>query len=298
MPSAPPISPSDYYDAYPELAHRTGDIWIDLPTLGVLPISFLPGIVITPACDLQNHKVETLTYLPIVPVKQAFALRGFLPEVVRALDGQLTVIGLEGIAGSAFDRYVPLAPDMLQRVRERILEKSREKRSQKELIAIERAQAGVAILSKAHGRDVTSPTGNELRTLFGDTKFADVAQRIVTNAHRGDVHFLPTDLQPEDWTTISVPSIALFRYPLSAPIELFEAAQDTSIADWDAEVARLSNCMPCAESFRPKRPMKRLTLKPRFTADLVTRYVSMHVRLGAPDFTDDTVQAYALRIVE
>jgi len=66
----PKVGVRDYYELDPPLEHAPGDIWSDLPTFGVLPADRTAGLVITPACDLSNRKVETITYLPVITVRQ------------------------------------------------------------------------------------------------------------------------------------------------------------------------------------------------------------------------------------
>ena len=56
-------------------------------THGLLKESHLPGVVITPACDLANDKVETISYLPIIPIRNYLATTSFLPEIKNAMLG-------------------------------------------------------------------------------------------------------------------------------------------------------------------------------------------------------------------
>jgi hypothetical protein len=42
--------------------------------------------------------------------------------------------------------------------------------------------------------------------------------------------------------------------------------------------------------------MKRATLKQRFVADLLTRFVGVYIRLGSPDFTSETIDRYLMDI--
>jgi hypothetical protein len=298
MPQALPVGAKDYYEFFPTVSHRAGDIWSDLPTLGMLSISHAPGLVITPACDLQNNKVESITYLPIVSIRQAFCLRGFFPEVRRVLDAQLSALGLQRVS-EVVARYVPLEPGTIDQITEKIAEvSSKLKPDSKQRENVKRALIGIKIIRFAYGSSVSVPTGADLCTFLGDKQFSEIMGRIVTNGYKSDVHFLPPDLQQPEWSVIPDPSLVLFRFPLSAPIEIFDNAEDTQLTDWMAEVSRLSVCAPGAEAFRAKRPMKRQTLRPRFLADLITRYVSMHVRLGAPDFTDDGIEKYIQQVKE
>lgn len=296
MAIALPIRPADYYDFFPDLDHRCGDIWADLPSFGMLSIQYVSGLVVTPACDLQNNKVESITYLPIVPVRRAFTQRGLLPELVRTVDTQLAILGLDQLVDVS-EKFVPIEPQVLDRLHKQVTEKVRSASKQKDKEAAKRALLGLDMMKDAYGHEKPMPVGESLRKLYGSA-FDKIAEKIVTNSYRVDCHFLPNDLQPKEWTCVTEPSLVLFRSPFSVPIEIFDRAQDISRADWNAEVSRLVRCIPGTEQFRARRPMKRQTVKPRFLADLVTRYVSMHVRLGSPDFTDEAVKSHVGQIIE
>ena len=297
MAQSPPINASDYYEFFPSPEHRVGDIWADLPTFGMFGIEHVTGIVITPACDLQNCKAETITYLPIVSVRQAFVLRGFLPVVIRAINGQAQVLGIDGLDDND-GPFILMEATQIDALVTRIKEKARGRKvSEKEKAAAERAMAGVSILRNGYGLSVTAASATELRTLFGTSNCEAIVERLVTNSYRADMHFLPSDGQRPEWSAIPEPSVALFRYVFSAPIEIFDCAQDLSRAEWGYEIRRMSSCTVGVASFGARRPMKRQTLKSRFAADLLTRYVAMHVRLGAPDFTDASIKAYVADVV-
>ena len=300
MALSPPINASDYYEFFPRPEHQVGDIWADLPTFGMFGIKHVTGIIITPACDLQNCKTDTITYLPIVSVRQAFVLRGFFPAVIKAINGQAQVLGIDGLDDSDVP-FIPMEAPHIDALVARVIEKVEKGRdgkvSEKEKAAAERVMAGVSVLRKGYGLSVTAASGTELRILFGAPNFDAIVERLVMNSFRTDMHFLPSDSQRPEWSAIPEPSVALFRYVFSAPIEIFDCAQDLSRAEWEHEVMRMSSCIAGAASFGARRPMKRQTLKPRFAADLLTRYVAMHVRLGAPDFTDASIRAYVSDIV-
>lgn len=297
MAQSPPINASDYYEFFPQPEHQVGDIWVDLPTFGMFGIEHVPGIVITPACDLQNCKSETITYLPIVSIRQAFVLRGFLPAVVKAINGQAQVLGIDGLDDSD-GPFILMGATQIDALDARIKEKARGRKvSKKDKAAAERAMAGVSILRKGYGPSVTAASGTELGTLFGASNFEAIVQRLVTISYKADMHFLPSDGQRPEWSAIPEPSVALFRYVFSAPIEIFDCAQDLSRPGWVDEIRRMSSCTIGAAAFGARRPMKRQTLKSRFAADLLTRYVAMHVRLGAPDFTDTSIRAYVAEVL-
>lgn len=295
MAQSPPISASDYYDFFPPPEHRVGDIWVDLPTFGMFGVAYVTGIVITPACDLQNCKAETITYLPIVSIRQAFVLRGLLPTVTKAINGQVQILGIEGVDDSAGPFVLPdkaAVDGLVARIEDKV---KGGRVGERERLAVARAMAGVAILKKSYGPSIGSASGEELQNLFGSN--TDSIERLLRNS-RADMHFLPKDKQRSEWAAIREPSVALFRYVFSAPIEVFDVAQDTSRLDWEREVSLIAANLGGASAFAGRRPMKRQTLKPRFAADLLTRYVAMHVRLGAPDFTDASIDSYVADVME
>lgn len=299
MPRQLGIRVRDYYDLTPGPDNTSGDIWSDLPTFGLLGTNTLPGIVVTPACDLSNRKVETITYLPIIPVRAYFTTPAYLPEILREIDGQLQVAQLSALSSllETHNRFFPPSVDDLN-----VLESelgnvlTRSSTSSKIKSAISRAQAGLRVLRQSTSPEVVEAPMGDLKTLLGDKNFTITLQRIITNSYRLDIHFLPSDEQEIDWSGVYKPSVVLFRYAFSAPVEIFECAQDISLADWMAAMRRLSTFVPGASSFAATRPIKRISVKPRFLADLLTRYVSMHVRLGSPDFSTQTVSEYIQNI--
>jgi hypothetical protein len=230
-------------------------------------------------------------------VRQAFSLRGFSPTVIKTINGVAQALGIDGLDDGE-GPFSVRETTQLDAFVERIKERSRSPgMGAKERVAAERALAGISVLRKGHGASVREPSGTELTTLFGLSNFVQTVQRLVTNSHRADMHFLPSDGQRTEWSAIPEPSVALFRYVFSAPIGIFDCAQDVSRPDWAHETRRISSTTTGVSSFAARRPMKRQTMRPRFAADLLTRYVAMHVRLGAPDFTDASIDAYVADVV-
>ena len=79
-----------YYDTFPAGPFQTGDIWSNIPSNGLLEASVTFGLLITPACDLQNRKSDTLAFMPIVSVREAmklrFMIRKFSSELKQDID--------------------------------------------------------------------------------------------------------------------------------------------------------------------------------------------------------------------
>ncbi len=167
-----------------------------------------------------------------------------------------------------------------------------------ETAAAARADAGllvaIGLLEGAEPRTLML----KLKLLLGERQFSDVARRLVTNAHRSDVHFLPADEQPPAWSVIREPSVALFRYPLSVPIDVLDLAGTASEAAWPTEIMRMRPLYPCVDALAVARPIKVLRIRPRFLSDLLTRFTGLYGRIGSPDFADGTIDQYVAQIGE
>lgn len=291
-----PIGPSDYYELYPSGDHQSGDVWSDLPTHGVLGTPRLPCVVITPACDLVNRKVESLTYLPILSVSAYLGSRSHLPEILRATNGQLEASGLRW--GSIDHRGDSLPGlEILSSMRDALSSRRAQTHlNAREETAAIRAEAGltaaVGLYTGSEGKALVP----QLKVLFGEREFTATARRLVTNAHRADVHFLPGDDQRAEWSVIREPSVALFRYPLSIPIDILDLAQAVGEPAWPVEAARLRSLYPCVDALMLARPLKSLRIRPRFLSDLLTRFTGLYGRIGSPDFGDGTINRYVTEI--
>jgi hypothetical protein len=136
------------------------------------------------------------------------------------------------------------------------------------------------------------------RALLGSKAFDDMLTRLIRNSYRPDIHFLPHDGQPREWSGIPEHSVAMFRYPITIPIELLDRSQLVKPEQWEAEASRLVSVFPCSRACAGRRPMKRVRLRPRFFSDLLSRYIAIYARVGAPDFTAETVETYTRTIME
>jgi hypothetical protein len=290
------ISAESYYDSNPGLAHASGDIWSDFPTHGILGQEIVSAMVVSPACDLAQGKVDVITYLPILPLRAYFSSTAALPDVRRAIDGQLAVANLKGLLDLPAIYTIPPV-SMLDSAESLLSEhESSGRLGQKERAALLRVAAGLKILREIARPGLSEVAVPDLSLLFGDKEWANMKSRMVTNSYRTDVHFLPADGQRPEWTGVAKHSLVLFRYPLTAPLEIIDAAQDLSLADWPQWCRQTAERVPCAERFGRVRPMKRLTLREEFISDLLTRFVALFVRLGSPDFSADTILQYSKEI--
>jgi hypothetical protein len=290
-----PVGAADYYDFLPGGDHQPGDIWCDLPTFGVLARKNVVGLVVTPACDLSNRKVETVTYVPVIPVVDFLTSLSMLPEVKRAIEGQLQAGGIGGLfeLPPAFERADAASISAaISVVSER---QSAANVSGKEKTALTRAAAGLRLLGALCEGCFGNTSIEDLRLLLGEKAHEEIARRLITNSYRSDLHFLPNDEQRPNWSGVPLHSVALFRYPITLPLEIVDAAQVTSGAQWPEMVSQLAKVHPCANECGV-RPMRRLRLRPRFANDLLTRFTAMLNRLGSPDFSPGTVAKFVSEI--
>lgn len=250
------------------------------------------GIVITPPCDLAQGKVETITYLPIVSLGSYFSTSAFLPVVMRELRGQLTLLQIDDLPISNGRFSLPPMEAMI-RVEMKLQEiKSGQKTGAKEKASACKATACLEILKNIYDGELSECGAQTVCDALGSKYAKNLYENLIKNSHAIDLHFLPKDGQPTEWSAIEYHSLVLFRYPITAPVELFDEAQEVGTRDWHSAVARVAKKVPAAAAFAETRPMKRALLKSGFFADLLTRYAAMHVRVGSPDFTQTTVGNY------
>ena len=295
MPRHPKITHADYYDVVPPSDNAAGDIWSGLPVHGFIGSGTTRALVITPACDLSNRKVDAITYLPIVSVRQYFGLPAFLPDLFREIEGQLRQLNLAGIVPVA-GRFTLPPEEQLTTVIDQLSELSASLASPKEQMAAKRAIAGYTAVRTQYAPGLSAPDIDQVKTVFGKSAFGKLLSDITRNAHRLDLHFLPADMQRPEWSAVPNHSLVLFRYAFSVPVEVLECAQNIQEQNWESCVGRLSASTIGVSAFAATRPMKLARLKPRFLSDLLTRYVAMYVRLGSPDFSADTISTFAAEI--
>jgi len=283
------ISARSYYDYFPPSAHAPGDVWMHLPTHGLLRREYASALVITPSCDLFNGKVSTITYLPIISFLDWVSSRDFLAEIVGTMLSLVEQLGPLGISGGS---ALACSETFSSELSEQMLDLSRRLTTEianKSLrIAAERYIAGGNHLKRVNCGGQADL--RDLETCLTKSRWRQVRTQIVRNAFRSDLYFLPADGNSDDLSPIAKHSVTLFRYPLTAPVSLLDAAQDTSLADWGEAITALAIEEPMARAFSPARPLKCLRLQNRFLADLLTKFVALYSRLGSPDFTHDTVE--------
>lgn len=268
-----------------ESSHMTGDIWMNLPSLGVLKQQLCSGLVITPSCDLANAKVETITYLPIISIDSWFTSRAFYYEARN----QFINISKEKI---------PLAEDILLKnkvpshsdigfIEEMLRDIKESNKTDKTIKA--RIVDGIDILRTVITYNDFVCDKVKLGNFLGEKLLNNVLIKIIRNSYSNDIHFLPKDQEPHEWSAVPSHSVVLFRYPITVPIEILDLANDHSCLEWKREILNLKNMYPIVTQFIDNKPLKAISLENAFLSDLLTRFVGLYVRIGSPDFTNETV---------
>lgn len=292
MASSAPTNERTYYEYLPHTEHACGDIWVGLPTLGLLPYSAVSGLVITPACDLSNRKTDTVTYLPIVPVVSYFLTGAEIPDITSKIRNLCSGAKYSPVSQWRDDQRRPPISSELERDIENIKQRLGAPRlSVAEATALGRALGGFRALKEPHGVD--TPRG--LASLFG-ADWEKMLTRIVSNAYSNDLHFLPADLQDAAFSGVFKHSVVLFRYPITLPSAILDMAMSASPEIWKEMIAEHSPSIPMLGHFSSHLPFKALTLKSSFRADLLTRYVALYNRIGSPDFSHTTVARFVADI--
>ncbi|MDC0679709.1 hypothetical protein [Sorangium atrum] len=284
-------TPDDYYDHTPEPGHSTGDIWCGLPSYGVLKQEHIAGIVITPACDLQNSKSKTITYLPLLAFDAWLATSSMLTEVRGTT--QSCWNSFQEQLGSKSSISLPRVPALsdlsaLQAHVEPLADGGKGQLKAKILAGI---KALIAIIDPvALTNDLRSIT-----TLFGERDFNQKCQKLVTNSLRSDTHFLPAR---GGWATLddsfASHALVMFRYPLTVPLDILELASSPK-SNWSSALAEYA-ALPATRFFAKRQPLRVARLRPRFFADLLSRYTALYARVGSPDFSPAVASVLASQI--
>ncbi len=277
------VSAKDYYDFLPSPPHRTGDIWTNLPTFGLLKQKFCSGVIITPACDLANSKTETVTYLPIIKIEDWFYHRQFYAEVKKQLTKTLQKNGVPNILDSFPRRSLPdgeLITDA-----QKLLEDSVPSAVYKKILL------GFDHIRFLQQNDYVINL-KQLSSFFGKDEWQKICAGVIRNSIYTDIHFLPKDGQNLLYSGIQKHSVVLFRYPLTIPVQILDLADDPYVTVWETSLERLYHAYELTKFFKNK-PLRTSRLKKDFLTDLLTRYLGLYIRMGSPDFSEDKVKSYA-----
>jgi hypothetical protein len=291
------ITERSYYDYFPPSAHAPGDIWMHLPTHGLLRRDLTSALVVTPACDLSNRKVSTITYLPIISFLDWVSCRDFLPEVIGSMSSLVEKLESLGIS----DSFALNSEEMFNTKLEEQLRMLDQKLASEEIPKHLRNTCERYISAGKHLKRVSSGEPASVRDLeicLTKNRWQQVRGQIVRNAFRSDLYFLPADGNDGEMSPVAKHSVTLFRYPLTAPVTVLDAAQDASLSDWATAVATLATHEPMARAFVNAKPLKCLRLQERFLSDLLTKFVALYSRLGSPDFSQESVETISRELGE
>jgi hypothetical protein len=284
------ISARSYYDYFPPRSHAPGDIWMHLPTHGLLRRECATAIVVTPSCDLFNRKVSTITYIPIIPFFDWISSRDFLAEIIGNMVSLADQLGPLGVSSTtALECGETFSPELSQQLIDLDQRLARENPNKILRAAAERYIAGGNHLKRV--RNGLPADLRDLEICLSKKRWQQVRIQIVRNAFRSDLYFMPADGSSDsEPSPIGQHSVALFRYPLTVPVAVLDAAQDMSLTDWSAATVTLASEEPIANACSKTRPLKCLRLQNRFLPDLLTKFVALYSRIGSPDFTHETVE--------
>ena len=253
--------------------------------MGLLGSSALSGIVITPACDLGKNKTETVTYLPVLPIRAYFSSNGVLPMVRTRTQNLLKSLRFAPrLDWGSGEFRCPMPLDIEYAIGEIDDYLAAKQRGEAEAGALIRVQVGLNILAAIGHPDLTEIETSRLANFFG-SEWDPILRKIITNAFSSDLHFLPADGQNPAFSGVPRHSVVLFRYPITVPIEVLDLARDANQANWSEVVSRNLETTRALHNYRSELPVKCLSLRPDFLSDLLSRYVSMYNRIGSPDFT-------------
>jgi hypothetical protein len=185
--------------------------------------------------------------------------------------------------------YVPPKPHQVDAVIESIETHLAEKqRGQTEIAALRRASAGLRIAKLISNIGLSEVSSSDLSTVFGND-WSKIKERIATNSYSSYLHFLPSDGQDPAYSGLPSHSVVLFRYPLTASIEIFDLAQQSTEGSWQRSIEQTATFLPAAQNFSQVRPIKVLSMRPEFLHDLLSRYVAVYNRIGSPDFSRNSI---------
>ncbi|UXY12214.1 hypothetical protein N7922_06750 [Kosakonia sp. ML.JS2a] len=288
MPITSKIEAKDFYKNLPSIEHETGDIWLNLPSWGIAKLNKCSGIVLTPACDLSQKKTETAFILPIIPLRDYLYSKAFYFDLWKEINSKIKNIGEEKSHTSRYSNpdttiFYPLLEN---------LEKDKKKKALYEQLKEYCNYISYVNLPMAHRNDKPSPN---FEIILGKTKYEDILKKIFTNSYKSDVHFLPAFNNAGEYSAVPVHSVALFRHSYTVPIEVLDAAQSSSSVWWGDDRITLAASSPIAHFF-DEWPIKASGLKDDFLSDLISRYLSMFMRLGSRDFTAHTIENFVTEI--
>lgn len=268
-----------YYREYPSGKLSTGDIFTNLPTMGLLKQPFSSGVIITPACDLYNSKTSIITYLPIISVEEYLCSIEFLPRIKTILHSHFNALNIKDsdlLNEQVFDQ------DCLELLRENC--KKKEFKKLKEIERQREVFSGLTLLEFIMSEKQKVPS-DLIKSFTDKVSKEKIIGGLITNYHM-DYHFFPLDTKDAQQSlAFSNHSIALLRYPITVPFEILNKAKDLNVEhsdNWNNFIRNSSSKIVCYSSFE-KLPLRALRLKQEYLSDLLSRFIAIFVRMGSPD---------------
>ena len=290
MPIEVPLHPSNFYDALPVNENRPGDIWAKLPTFGVISEAVSRAVVITPACDLANKKCDCITFLPIIGASEYLGSSAFRYDCWLEIQPLLSrLAGYKEMPEP--DRFELLPVEFLEFARAVEFDGAGKKLSHDEKV---RLSGYVEYVEHGHKGKANA---THLTKFIKADRMKSILSRLVTNAMKADIHFLPADGLPASYSAVSQHSVVLFRYPMSIPVEVVRRAQNCTESEWEGYVKSAVSTVAVL-AHMPQWPIKLATLRSAFFSDMISRYINMYIRLGSTDFEDRTVREFSEQIKE
>ncbi len=248
-----------------------GDIYRGLPSFGLLPRERVAGIVITPACDLEQSKTPTASYLPIVSIAEFVAM----PETRRRLIAGFSDLGkqhqqrdLRGMGAEALTEVVEKAAVAAQGTKRSRLEGLRD------YLKATIAGDNNGVVEGFRRAQTPKAFSQEIRALIAD-KY-------------NDTHYLPAPLS--DLPAFEDHSVALLRYPLTIPYPVLELANDPTVTERATEWLAALRDVNVDPGRWAEPPLRCHRLAAPVLADLATRFAALYGRIGSADLSQEAVE--------
>lgn len=260
---------SDCYRAELPTKHQTGDIWRNIPSPFRLPCQNKIAVNITPACDLENDKTDTIIFLPIIPIKFFF----FLPKMQKNILGKVQRFFKEKSILFPIDRIIPCVA-----IISKIQELSKRLKEQSDINKINSFISYFEIINKR----VYPDNLNILCEIFSAKELKEEKVKIINNQY-GTTYFLPKEkMFYEEFGVLQEHSVVLLQYPFALPIDFLYPvfSMDT---DWNQHCQNANFIF--GNEFSKNRPICSLQIKQYILDDLLSHYSTRHMRIGAPEYS-------------
>lgn len=263
-----------YYYSTPTNQHRTGDVWKDVPFIGIPNVEYLFAIVISPSCDLSHNKTPFLNLFPVMYIDDLFIMEGLQAMVKKVF---ATLINGSKLADIDKDFHKAHIDDYVESDRTyldglfnnelNIIRKAKEK------------EVDDLLYCASLENNRTTFRHKDIKSLLFQKTINEYYNEIITN--RLDYYyFFPGHNEHE----LDHNCVALLRYPFSYQIELFNLAEKSDEASWP-EIANIEHKAIYSKVSTIKYPLKILTLNKDVLHDLLTKFSRLYLRIGKRDFS-------------